>query len=522
MRKLMKSAGRSSTAATSTRRELMRAHRLHLLLHWTLSRRDPRHRRRRLHRQPRGQGAGRRPAGGSSCTTTCRRATAAAVRWGDLVVGDIRDAARCARTMREHGVTRRDALCRVARRSASRCATRPATTGTTSRARWRCCGRWSPSRCGRSSSRRRRAVFGEPERDADHRDASARARSTPTARRSWPSSGRCRTSSGRTACSAVALRYFNAAGADPDGEIGEDHRPEIHLIPLAIEAALRRRAAAGVRRRLPDARRHLPARLHPRDATWPTRTCCALRRLERGRRVGRVQPRQRPSVLGAGRDRGRRAGDRPARAVDAGAAARRAIRRCCSRRAQRIQRRARLAAAIRGSRRASCETAWRWHAAHPHGFARRDGAADGAAAGRAHGSAAVGRDAGLQRAGHDRGDHPRACWRCRVRIELDRRRRLFDRRHARHAGAACRRQLGFQLLLQERNQGKGAALRRGLRRGHRRPGRHPGRRSRVLARGVPGAHRADLRGARRRRLRLAVPGPAPRVPVHALPRATGC
>ena len=36
---------------------------------------------------------------------------------------------------------------------------------------------------------------------------------------------------------SAALRYFNAAGADPDGEIGEDHAPEIHLIPRAIEAA---------------------------------------------------------------------------------------------------------------------------------------------------------------------------------------------------------------------------------------------------------------------------------------------
>jgi UDP-glucose-4-epimerase GalE len=36
----------------------------------------------------------------------------------------------------------------------------------------------------------------------------------------------------------VSLRYFNAAGADPDGEIGEDHSPEIHVIPRAIEAAL--------------------------------------------------------------------------------------------------------------------------------------------------------------------------------------------------------------------------------------------------------------------------------------------
>jgi len=35
----------------------------------------------------------------------------------------------------------------------------------------------------------------------------------------------------------VNLRYFNAAGADPDGEIGEDHAPETHLIPLVIAAA---------------------------------------------------------------------------------------------------------------------------------------------------------------------------------------------------------------------------------------------------------------------------------------------
>ena len=33
------------------------------------------------------------------------------------------------------------------------------------------------------------------------------------------------------------LRYFNACGADPDGEIGECHDPETHLIPLALDAA---------------------------------------------------------------------------------------------------------------------------------------------------------------------------------------------------------------------------------------------------------------------------------------------
>lgn len=40
---------------------------------------------------------------------------------------------------------------------------------------------------------------------------------------------------------AVTLRYFNAAGADPEGRIGERHDPETHAVPLAIEAALGRR-----------------------------------------------------------------------------------------------------------------------------------------------------------------------------------------------------------------------------------------------------------------------------------------
>ena len=41
---------------------------------------------------------------------------------------------------------------------------------------------------------------------------------------------------------SVALRYFNAAGADPEGRIGEWHSPETHAIPLAIDAALGRRS----------------------------------------------------------------------------------------------------------------------------------------------------------------------------------------------------------------------------------------------------------------------------------------
>ena len=40
----------------------------------------------------------------------------------------------------------------------------------------------------------------------------------------------------------ISLRYFNAAGADADGEIGEDHRPETHLIPLILQTALGQRS----------------------------------------------------------------------------------------------------------------------------------------------------------------------------------------------------------------------------------------------------------------------------------------
>lgn len=57
---------------------------------------------------------------------------------------------------------------------------------------------------------------------------------------------------------SVALRYFNAAGADPDGEIGEAHHPETHLIPLALDVA-----AGG--------RPHLT--IHGEDYDTPDGTC---------------------------------------------------------------------------------------------------------------------------------------------------------------------------------------------------------------------------------------------------------
>lgn len=45
---------------------------------------------------------------------------------------------------------------------------------------------------------------------------------------------------------SICLRYFNAAGADPDGEIGERHEPETHLIPILLQLASGRREKAFV------------------------------------------------------------------------------------------------------------------------------------------------------------------------------------------------------------------------------------------------------------------------------------
>ncbi len=56
----------------------------------------------------------------------------------------------------------------------------------------------------------------------------------------------------------VIFRYFNVAGADPDGEVGEQHIPETHLIPLLLEAIAGRRPALTV---------------HGRDYDTPDGTC---------------------------------------------------------------------------------------------------------------------------------------------------------------------------------------------------------------------------------------------------------
>lgn len=63
----------------------------------------------------------------------------------------------------------------------------------------------------------------------------------------------------------IALRYFNAAGCDPDGELGERHDPEPHLIPLVLREALRIRAGGA-----PEATGLV---IHGEDFDTPDGTC---------------------------------------------------------------------------------------------------------------------------------------------------------------------------------------------------------------------------------------------------------
>ena len=167
---------------------------------------------------------------------------------------------------------------------------------------------------------------------------------------------------------SVRLRYFNAAGADPDGELGEDHTPEVHAIPRAFEAAM-----GGA-----------PFEIFGDDYPTPDGTCLrdyihvtdladahvrALTYLDRGGasatyNVGTERPSSVREVLAAiervsGRTVPRRTA--PRRPGDAAAL-------CAS------------AARIRRDlgwvpQRAALETivsdAWRWHSAHPHGYQMR-------------------------------------------------------------------------------------------------------------------------------------------------------
>lgn len=84
------------------------------------------------------------------------------------------------------------------------------------------------------------AIFGNPEYspiDEDH----PKAPINPYGRSKWLVEQLLTDYSSAYGLESVCLRYFNAAGADPDGELGERHEPETHLIPIVLQAASGRR-----------------------------------------------------------------------------------------------------------------------------------------------------------------------------------------------------------------------------------------------------------------------------------------
>jgi UDP-glucose 4-epimerase len=84
------------------------------------------------------------------------------------------------------------------------------------------------------------AVYGEPRR-VPIDEAHPKAPINPYGRTKWMVEQILEDYDRAYGLKSIALRYFNAAGADPDGLLGERHEPETHLIPLALQAASGRR-----------------------------------------------------------------------------------------------------------------------------------------------------------------------------------------------------------------------------------------------------------------------------------------
>ncbi|HEX8988543.1 MAG TPA: UDP-glucose 4-epimerase GalE [Rhodocyclaceae bacterium] len=89
------------------------------------------------------------------------------------------------------------------------------------------------------------ALFGEPER-VPIDETAKEAPINPYGRSKWMVEQMLNDYETAYGLKSVCLRYFNAAGADPDGELGERHDPETHLIPLVLQAASGRREKIAV------------------------------------------------------------------------------------------------------------------------------------------------------------------------------------------------------------------------------------------------------------------------------------
>ncbi|WP_193182385.1 UDP-glucose 4-epimerase GalE [Nisaea sediminum] len=161
---------------------------------------------------------------------------AAAVRWGPLEIGDIRDEARLNSVMATY---RPEAVLHFAGLIEAGTSVREPldyydVNVSGSQTLLRCMRRAGIGRIVFSSTA---AVYGEPE-IVPIPETHPRRPINPYGRSKNMVEDILADAAAAYGLRYCALRYFNAAGADPEGELRENHDPETHLIPLAIQAAL--------------------------------------------------------------------------------------------------------------------------------------------------------------------------------------------------------------------------------------------------------------------------------------------
>src|SRR5712671_1222665 len=161
-----------------------------------------------------------------------------AVRWGPLVEGDLHDQARLAAALRGHrvaAVMHFAAFAYVGESVAEPEIYYANNLGGT----LALMGAMRKARVERIVFSSTCAVYGVPDR-LPIRETAAKSPLNPYGDTKLAIERALHWYAGAYGMRYAALRYFNAAGADPDGEIGEDHEPETHLIPLVLRAALGR------------------------------------------------------------------------------------------------------------------------------------------------------------------------------------------------------------------------------------------------------------------------------------------
>jgi len=129
------------------------------------------------------------------------------------------------------------------------------------------------------------AVYGIPERSPVDEDAPARPINPYGSSKLMSEQMLRDAAAANPTFRPIALRYFNVAGADPDGRAGQQGPNTTHLVRAAVEVALGVRPVLDLWHRLSTARRHVRARLHPRHR--PRGGACLGTSLPRRRRARR-------------------------------------------------------------------------------------------------------------------------------------------------------------------------------------------------------------------------------------------